>query len=538
MRVSESRLGAAPSAVDDLRPSAIAMLSGVLLAIAAIPVATHWLPPLQDYANHLARAHVINTIGSDPDLARYYWIDWQIIPNLMTDLVVPVLNWFVDIYIAGQIYSVLAFVAIISGVLALHRALFGRWSALPLVSVPLLYNGVMLVGVMNYVFGIGLALWGLAVWIAWRERAWPWRLAASTAFVLLLFVCHLFATGVYALGLLAFELHRLWAKRGEPITPRLFDFVATGFPFLLIAVLLVTGPTWDAPGSEAFWNFPGKLEGLQLAITVYYPQVGLGLIVAATLAALLAIYHRALSFHPVGWVILAVGMVVYLALPRALFAAHMADARLPIALAFMLAACFELRLRTQAARLGFVAFLILIAAVRVAEVQSVWNGLEPRTLDFFKSVQSIERGARVLVVSEYNDANNPMITSSDIAHGASLATIERSALVTTNFTVKGKHILQVKDSFRHMVELEDRLPPSLPFFINGVDGPDDNEESYFWDLWPLKYDYVYILDTKRGKLCTECKHLTLVHDGVGFQLYRVTKPRMLTGTPGTTRPEP
>jgi hypothetical protein len=538
MQFPPSRLGAAPRAVEDTRPRAVAILTVVLLAIAAIPIVTHPLPPLQDYDNHLARAHVINAIGSDPDLARFYWIDWQIIPNLMIDLVVPALNRFVDIYIAGQVFSILAFAAIISGALVLHRTLFGRWSALPLLGVPLLYNGVMLVGVMNYVFGIGLALWGLAVWIAWRERAWPWRFAASTVFVLLLFFCHLFATGIYALGLLAFELHRLWTKRNEPIAPLLVDFVATGIPFLLVVALLVSGPTWDAPGADAFWDFSAKFEGIDLAFDVYYPLVGLALVAAVVLAGAAAVYHRALSFHPVGWAILGVGIIVYLALPRALFAAHMADARLPIALVFMLLACFDLQLRSQVARRGLVAFLVLLAAVRVAEVQHVWDAIEPRTQDFFKTVKSMERGSRVLVVSEYDDDSTDMITRADIAHAASLATIERSALVTTNFTVRGKHILQAKDRFRYMVEEEDRLPPSMPFFLNGTDGPDENEEWYFWDLWPLKYDYVYILDTKRGKLCAERKHLKLVHDGVGFQLYRVVKPQMLTGTGETIPVEP
>jgi hypothetical protein len=538
MQFPKSRLGAASSAVEDARPWTIAILTVLLLAIAAIPIVTHPLPPLQDYDNHLARAYVINAIGSDPDLARFYWIDWQIIPNLMVDLVVPALNHFVDIYTAGQLFSILAFAAIVSGALVLHRSLFGHWSALPLIGVPFLYNGVMLVGVMNYIFGMGLALWGLAAWIAWRERAWPWRFAASTAFVLLLFICHLFANGVYALGLLAFELHRLWAKRAEPLLPRLVDFVATGIPFIAVIALLVTGPTWDAPGVDAFWDFWGKLEGLDLAVDVYYPVVGLALVAVIVLAGLAALYRRALHFHPVGWAILIVGVVIYLALPRALFAAHMADTRLPIALAFMLLACFDLELRTRAARSGLAAFLVLLAAVRIAEVQHVWDEVAPRTLDFFQTVKSIERGSRVLVVSEYDENSTDMITRADIAHAASLATIERSALVTTNFTVKGKHILQVKDRYRYMVENEDRLPPSMPFFLNGIDGPDEDEEWYFWDLWPLKYDYVYMLDTKRGRLCAERKHLKLVHDGVGFQLYRVIKPQMLTGTRETTQVEP
>ena len=34
---------------------------------------------------------------------------------------------------------------------------------------------MFLIGVMNYFFGIGLALWGLAAWVMLRQRAWPLR---------------------------------------------------------------------------------------------------------------------------------------------------------------------------------------------------------------------------------------------------------------------------------------------------------------------------------------------------------------------------
>src|SRR5205823_2840794 len=64
-----------------------------------------------------------------------------------------------------------------------------------------------------YLFGIGLALWALTSWVALRERAVALRLAVSTLFVLALFFCHLFAVGVYGLGLLAFELQRLLGLR-------------------------------------------------------------------------------------------------------------------------------------------------------------------------------------------------------------------------------------------------------------------------------------------------------------------------------------
>ena len=505
----------------DFRPSTTAILFVLLLAVASIPILTHPLPPLADYINHLARTYVVNAIKTDPDLARFYEIEWQVIPNLMIDLIVPFLNRFVNIYLAGEAFTILSFAAIVSGTLALHRVLFGRWSIVPLISVPLLYNGVFLVGVMNYVFGIGLALWATAAWIALREHGWKLRLTVSTLFVVALFFCHLFAAGLYGVSLLAFELHRLWERRAEPLQPRLIDFVATGAPFVVVVVLLMSGPTWAIQDWPPYWEIEGKVDALLMTVTVYYPEAALGVLAVLVAAGAYAWYRGVLRVHPLGWVLLAVGLAVFLAMPRAVFAAHLADQRLPIAVAFMLVACFDLRLRTRLARHAYVGLLVALVAARVLEVQFVWDRLEVRTNDFLSSVRMMDRGARVLVVRDY-DTDTGEISDNGLVHAASLATIERSALVTTAFTVKGKHILQVRPEYRDYVETEDQLPPSVDFFVQVAESA-DKKSNYYWNLWPRHYDYVYILLTERGAQCPDRKHLTLVHEGPSFQLYRVNR---------------
>src|SRR5471032_1448407 len=194
----------------------IAILFATLTLLLSIPIWTHPLPPLSDYINHLARMQVIATLSTNPLLANFYEINWQVIPNLTMDLIVPQLARFMNVYLAGQIFMVAMFALIISGTLALNRALIGRWSVLPLFAFPLLYNYIFLVGLMNYIFGIGVALWALAGWVAVRDRVWPIRLTLATAFVLILFFCHLCALSIYGIGILSFEILRLWERRLKP----------------------------------------------------------------------------------------------------------------------------------------------------------------------------------------------------------------------------------------------------------------------------------------------------------------------------------
>jgi hypothetical protein len=505
-----------------VRGSTVLLLFLAVTAAVCVPILTHPLPPLTDYLNNLARAHVIATIAGDADLQRFYTIEWRIIPNLMTDLVVPVLARATSIYAAGQIFTVATLVLTLSGTFALHRVLFGRWSVVPVAAALIIYNEVFLVGVMNYLFGAGLALWALSIWIVLRDKPWPWRFIASALFVVALFFCHLFTLGLYGLGLLAFEGQRLWAARREPLAPRLVDFVASGVPFLAAVALLLASPTMGLAG-EVTWEFWGKLQGLLLVFTVYYYSVAALLIVVGALALAWLMWRGLIHLHPVGWALLIVGGVAYVAMPRVLFATHLADQRLPVALALMLIAATDIDLRQRTVRAVLAVLFAALLTVRLAEVQTAWNTLAPQTAAFLSSVRSVERGARILVAHADRTAyeQGGIISDFGLLHAASLATIERSALVSTNFVVPGKHVLQAREPYRRFVNLEDRVPPSIEWLTREA-GSGANDKLY-WSQWPQHFDYLYVLFTQPGGANPDPKRLALVADAPGFQLYRVVR---------------
>ena len=499
----------------------IAVLGVAVLMLAAIPILTQPLPPIEDYVNHLARMHVIASVGSDPDLARFYEIKWQIVPNLMMDLIVPTLAHLMGIYKAGQAFTLMAFALIISGTFALNRALFGRWSLMPLAAVPLLYNYLFLIGVMNYMFGIGLVLWATAAWIALRERAWPWRMTVSAAFAIALFFCHLFALGVYGLALLAIEIRRLWSRRSEPLLPRLIDFCATGLPFVPVLPMLLTSPTWELSGQNS-WDSIGKLDGLKYIVEVYSDTVAFMLIGAFAVGIVWSLRHRLLRFHPVGLMLLAVGAAAYMALPRMMFATYMADQRLPIALVFPLIACLDVEMRHRLVRRGFLALVLMLLLVRVTEVNVHWAALSSNTLEFRDSLKRIKRGSTVLVVYA-NAASGDDVRDLGLVHAPCLAMIERSALVTTAFTVEGKQVMQVRGDWRDRVDTRDGDPPTLAQLLLAAEKHLD-DKSVYWHGWEKNYDYVYVLFTDDEAANPSPERLKLVDDGARFQLYKVVKP--------------
>jgi hypothetical protein len=510
----------------DFTGQQIAAFFLVLAAITSIPILTYPWPPLSDYINHLARMHVISTVGSDPDLARYYEIDWTVLPNLMMDLVVPQLERLMNVFVAGQIYTISSFILIVSGTAALNRRLFGQWSVLPLIGFLLLYNNVFLVGTMNYIFGIGLSLWALVAWVWLRERGLTLRLAVSTLFVLGLFFCHLYAVGLYGLGLLAFESHRLllaWRRTPPPnfsgfdVFKLAGDFVATGIPFLPVVPLLMMSPTWGLRASFD-WQLQGKLDGLIDVVLVYSPAVAIGLAAILLIGIILGVRYRTLEFHTFGWVLLIVAAITYMALPRVIFETYMADTRLPLSIAFMVIACAKLNLRDERARQVFATILVLLLGLRIFEVETVWSELSVSMALFRDSVNQLPRGSKVLVT--YGDPKGgDDLKDLGLVHAACLAIIERSALVTTAFTVLGKQIMHVTPKYRERVDDEDGTPPTIRKLLKQRAGQGGDGE--YWANWTKDYDYLYVVFTKPNHKNPDPIRLKTTYAGDRFALYQI-----------------
>src|SRR5689334_4255159 len=94
-----------------LRAWELAIFYLLLLAAALFPVLSVDLPPLADLPNHLARAHIMASLGTDPDLQRHYAVEWHVLSFQSTDLILPSLVEWVGIEAAARIFIVATFVA-------------------------------------------------------------------------------------------------------------------------------------------------------------------------------------------------------------------------------------------------------------------------------------------------------------------------------------------------------------------------------------------------------------------------------------------
>jgi hypothetical protein len=233
--------------------------------------------------------------------------------------------------------------------------------------------------------------------------------------------------------------------------------------------------------------------------------------------------HRVLQFHKLALILLVVGGVIYFALPRVMFDTYMADQRVPIGIAFLLFACGDLDARPRLVRRAFMIILITLIAGRLLEIDYNWSQLSDSTSEFRSSVRRITPGSKVFVAYA-NATSGDDVHDLGLVHAACIATIERSSLVTTLFTVEGKQILHVRPEFRDFADVHDGTPPSTAQLVLADEHP-ARDMPAFWLNW-TKFDYIYVLFTEDDAPNPDPARLRLVADGDRFQLYRVVnKPQ-------------
>jgi hypothetical protein len=282
----------------------------------------------------------------------------------------------------------------LAGVLALHRALFGRRSFWPLGSGLVAYNSTFLLGFLNWQISSGLAMLFAAAWLAWRERRPVVTIAGASAASIVLFFCH-------AMGLLFFlvligsaEANAMRYRRAVLVRSMLLLPVLLG-PVLLSFLTAVR----DMPATVNWTDAQAKL--VQIAspfINYLFPLDA----ISATL-----VYGGVTLGVATGWLVLApramaavVALaILYVALPFNLMGTSFVDARIAIMLDFLLFAAVDpVRLPRRARRVVAVGLAALFA-VRMTVVADAWTGHRRDLADLRAVIAAVSPGALVYMTN-------------------------------------------------------------------------------------------------------------------------------------------
>ena len=403
------------------------------------------LPPLVDYPNHLARMHLLAEGGD-----AFYSVRWAPLPNLAEDLIVPPLARLMPLDTAAKLFLVMIFALTAGGVVWLNRVATGSWRLWPLLGFLLLYNRILLWGFLNYLFGIGVALAGAALWLALEGRRWWVRVASSSLLALACFFSHIAAFGIYILVILGVEAVPAIAELRARRWPKLGCRIAIAAPQFVAPSVLWLAVRHGVPAGAV--NYAGLWRKADLLFSVfdnYYRAFDI-----ACFALFLAmigwlLWTRRLVLTP--RLAAASGLVfaAYLLLPSQMFGGSGADHRLPVLFFLLLIAAGAPRFpsRGVAAVVGVMAASVLL--VRLAVIEQVWRAADRVYAADLAGIDALPRGSKLAIAHPadlFHVVNVPEV------HIATLAIARREAFVPSLFAIAGQQPIALRPAFEALAE--------------------------------------------------------------------------------------
>lgn len=472
---SEARMKSFP----DDRSATVSTLSlsdrYVFLAIYALaavvivaPITVIDIPLLADFPNHVARMHIIGNVDNDRLLAERYAVQFDLVPNLAMDLIVPWLAKLVPLDVAGRLFLGLTLLSTLAGVAVLHRVLFNFWSLYPLAAALFLYHGSLMAGMVNFSLGIGLVPAALALWIRMRYAAAITRLLVGSAVALILFFCHLVALGAYGVLLVGYELVRArdkWSRRDGP-RQAASDFAIAGatglipvFLFFRMVLAQDSGVDGALPWTAWSWgNLAWKLKALIAPLANYNLSLDLASFALLTGLAIWGWRSGRLELERRMATALGLLALAFVLAPKAIGSGGVFDQRFVVLFALMLVASTRFRATGQGTRLVLPAVLIVLVLVRLGTIAATWVDHRGDLAEIRQAIDRVEPGGRILVVRPDETAGVRLAPprhmvfhhAPQMASWPALAVIDKSAFVSTLYALPGQQPLILNQPFRHL----------------------------------------------------------------------------------------
>jgi hypothetical protein len=463
----------------------------LLAAASFLPVLLTPIPAMVDYPNHLARMYILSQNGT-PDANPYYEVAWALYPNLAMDLLIPRMARLVSVENATRLFLLLSQLLIVGGALALERVVKGRVHLAGFVALMFLYCLPFTWGFVNFEFGLGVALWGIAVYLSLVECAWPLRFVANAVLVAALFAAHFFSLGVYGATLGFYELWRAYDRKLSYRDAAL-RLVILAIPVMaLFGVMQLTAGSIGSEGTAWFFEF--KPLWLFRIMNGYNLTVSAASALALMTLLFFAAKRGVLKLEPAG-VWLAIGFaLLYLAIPSTLFGTSFADLRVIPAAALIIPAFCELSLPSRRWTIAALTAVAGITLANLAVVLVVWLSYRADYASIIESFHKIDRGSRVLVGGSGEGEDPPFndLTQYPMTYAPTLAVHYANAFVPNLFTAVGKQPVQPRAAVQRLA-----IPYGGPMPIRVLaaiaTGQTPSGVPPFIRTWTRDYEYLYVL---------------------------------------------
>jgi hypothetical protein len=413
--------------------------------LSAVPVFSTVLPPLVDYPNHLARMHLLAEGGD-----AFYSVRWAALPNLAEDLIVPPLARLMPLDVAAKLFLIMIFALMAGGSIWLNRIAAGGWRLWPLIGFLFLYNRILLWGFLNYLFGIGVALVGAALWLRLEGRRWWVRVPAASLVALACFFSHIAALGFYALVILGVEAVPAIAELRQGQWAALGRRIAIGVSQFVAPAVFLLGAGQDVPTGSVSYAALWRKADLLFSLFDNYDRafdVACFVLFLALIGGLLR--TRRLGLHPRLAAAAGVVFAAYLLLPSQIYGGSGADHRLPIALFLLVVAASAPRFPSRRVGMTVGAVAALVLVVRLGVIERAWRVADQVYSADVAGIDALPRGSKLTIA---HPADLFHVVPVPEVHLAVLAIARREAFVPGLFTIPGQQPVMLKPGFRALAE--------------------------------------------------------------------------------------
>lgn len=391
----------------------------VLAILAMLPALVATYPQMVDFPAHMARYQVMLHRDDHPFLAQYYGFHWLWVGNLGVDILMIPLGQVFDVETAGRIVVAAIPLLMALSILSVEWALRRRIGVASPLAFLFIWQPALLMGFVNYMLSLALALFAFALWVELRGKRWRWIpfLPIGVA----VWLCHVSGWGVLGLMVFGYEWNREKSWR---------SFLAP-WPLTLPILALQFGG-----GSKGLFSYgPNPMFFKQILWAramrdhiQWLDMASLGF-VALVLVATVAL-RRVDGRLAWGALIMMLGS---LAMPRHIVGGDYADYRLISS--GLLAACLAISWR--APRWVFYLAPALFLG-RLAVTTETWATTSRETATMLTALDLLPQGAKVanvIAIERRRWAFNPW------EHICGYAVIRKDALSNCNFALPHVHML-------------------------------------------------------------------------------------------------
>lgn len=467
------------------------------ILLVAVPLLAPQYPPLMDLPGHMAR-YAISTRLDDPVIAQFYAFEWALVGNVGFDVLVYALAPFLDIESATKLVLIATVLANALGLVCLSKAVHGRIQASVLLALPLIYGHSFMLGFVNYVLAIALAVWGLWLWIR-LTLSDRYRLRTIVFPLVALIVWAAHAVGWIVLGaacsawLLSYNLHRL-ESRGEAIGK---TFVAC-LPLAIPAIVQLLAS--DGAGGLAMTGFLDLRVMARWAVMLLRDRwfawdIASAALIYGTLAlAAFKIFGLRLDPH-LKWAALAV-LALFLFGPREMNAgSDFVSSRILTFACIVGLVAIDTRGMTPSRRKLFLALSLAFVTARMAAHTVSFVRYDASMRHQLQALRLVPEGSRIAAF-----AAMPCRSSLDnwaanrLESVAAMAVVRKNAYIGSLWAVPGLHLLRI------------RYPLAKEFQTNGSGFVHLEECPVQWvrtldkatrELPSDAFDFVWLIDVPR-----------------------------------------